>query len=289
MADPRYKGTVGVRQVHYSREQDEINGWVTTVKYHGTFESILLAQENDFYVEGATRTRVTQAGDSEQDAYLTVIFNAKSQDDAATDQPDVDEFSNAWTFGQAREQVELQRLPKYQVLEDVEKGYLERVLQAVEAYKGRVSAAMASNPPTADKDLEFSLLDYMDPPGTTDQITLADELADILVAGQTVGERDRYVIRNVRVVPGNSSLTADHFNVNKMWSNENLVAAVNSTSAAITQRNLIGDLHRFFDGTYWFKGAPQITEMTNGRYEIISEFINYDPEEPEVTINDQYA
>jgi|DEB0MinimDraft_10_1074344.scaffolds.fasta_scaffold00711_16 hypothetical protein len=285
MGTPRYKGNVSVRQVHFSRVRDEVNGWVTTIKYRGLLESILVAQETDFYVEGASHTQATQAGDNKQDAYLTVIFNARSQEDAAAADPEVNEFSNTWTYGEAREQVELQRLPKYQVLEDVSAGYLERVIQAVEAYKGRVAAAMASDPPTADKDKVFLLTDYMDPPGTTDQITLADELAKLLVSGQTTGERDRYAIRNVRVVPGNSSLTADHAHVNEMWSNDNLVAAVNATADAITQRNLIGDLHQFFDDTYWFKGAPQINEMSNGRYEIVSEFLNYHPDEPEVTYN----
>lgn len=287
MADARLKGSLGVRQVSYVRDRDRTNGDTVTIKYRGLLPLIQAAQDNDFYTEGAARSTVTQNGDSEQDAILTVVFSAASQDDAINEQPAVNEFSNTWTFAPQREQIDVWTLPKYRDLADIESGYLERIQQAVDEYKRQVASGITNQ--DANKDLVFTLSNFITLKGTAEQIVTASELSSLLLAGKVTAERDRAALRNVRVVPGNSSLTADQSWVNYMWTNERLIGLVNSSGSAITQRALIGDLSNSFDGSYWFKTRPEINEMTNNRFEIITEWINYESQEFETTVNSIFS
>ena len=277
MATPRYKGNVAIRQVHLETVKNAINGYTTTVKWRGTWPAIYAALDDPFYTEGSSNAVAIQNGDQAQDGILTVTFNAKSQDDAISDAPLVDEFSNTWTFVPSSEQIEVHRLPKYQVLAGLSAGYIDRILLAVEDYRKKVSDGIAAA--DSNKDLAFDLDTLITTQGTTAQKDLAKELAQLILDGHEADERDRYALRNVRTVPGNTSLTANHAHKNEMWSTDRLIALINSSADSITQRSIIGDLQNTFDGTYWLKMAPSIDELNSGRFQIATTFVNYEENE----------
>ncbi len=277
MASPRYKGNVGIRQIHLETVKNAINGYTTTVKWKGTWSAIYAALDDPFYTDGSANAVATQNGDQAQDGVLTVTFNARSQEDAVSDQPEVDEFSNNWTLVPSTEQIEIHRLPKYQALASLDNGYIERILLAVEDFRKKVSDGIAAT--DSNKDLTFDLDTLITTQGTTDQKNLAKELAQLVLDGYESDERDRYALRNVRTVPGNTSLTANHAHKNEMWSNDRLVSLINSSAASLTQRSIIGDLQNTFDGTYWLKMAPTIDELNSGRFQIVTTFVNYEENE----------
>ncbi len=73
-----------------------------------------------------------------------------------------------------------------------------------------------------------------------------------------------------------------------MWSNDNLVSLIGSSDASITQSALIGDISNTFSGTYWLKLAPTIDELNNGRYQIVTEYVNHEEDEFSTFINSKY-
>lgn len=276
----RFKGNVSVRLIARNSQWRRQGGWTTVLTYHGLHEDIEIAKNTAAYVNGASEFHTTRSPGA-SDAHLIVTFAAQSQDDAiAVDDPDIIEFSNDWTFGVNRGEVDPWRLPQYRALEDVKLGYTERIRQAVERYRQIVQDGIAAG--SSDKDKEFVLTDYITPDGTTDQQAHAAQLAKILVSGQDSADRDRHVLRNVRTVPGNTSNVIDHFKTGFMWSNDKLVQVIAASDATITQRNIVGDIDSEFVSTRWLKAPPETNALTNGRFEIISEWTNYAEDDPEV-------
>ena len=284
----RHKGNVDIRQIHSEQVWDDVNGWTTVVKYQGKWADIQTAAVTAGYVGGASRINVTQNGDQSQDGILTVSFAAFSQAEALSSTPTINEFSNTWTLSAAEEEQTIEKHNNYRALAGItsEEGYLQRILIAVQEYKNKVANGISNA--TTDKDLTFSLASYITKKGTAAQQDLADELADLLLQGQDTYPRDRYALRNVRVVPGNSDITASHVATRQMWSNDNITALISSSASAITQRALIGDIVNTFDGSYWLKLAPTIDELNNGRYQIVTEFINYEADEFSTFIFSKY-
>ena len=286
----RFKGDVSVRQINSGAKWDNLNGWTRTVKYRGKLADIEAASINNTYVQGASKIDVDQNGDQAQDAILTVTFAARTQQDAINSIPAVNEFSNTWVLSPAEDEVAVERHAAFRGLGRItsEEGLLQRVLVAVQEYRNKVANGISNN--TSDKDLVFSIGDYItNNKGTVAQQALANELAQILIEGQETEVVDRYALRNSRVVPGNSNLVASHVKSRFMWSNNRIVSLINSSSPGITQRGLIGDISRTLEGTYWYKLAPTIEEMTNGRYQINTEFINYSRDEFNTTLRPIYA
>ena len=289
----RLKGNINVRQIHRESFWDDVTGWTTVVKWQGLWPHIDLAKTNDFYVEGASKVGAVQNGDQAQDGILTVTFAAISQAEAASSQPTINEFSNTWTLSAVEEERNIEQHKNYRGLASLagEKGYLQRVLIAVQEYKNRVANGISV--PSPDKDLVFALDQYITKSGSTTTISdanqaLAVELADLVLEGQSTYATDRFALRNVRVVPGNTDITASHANTREMWSNSNVTSLISSGAAGITQSALIGNIANTFAGTYWLKLAPTIDEMTNGRYQIVTEFINHDEDEFSTFIHPKY-
>lgn len=273
----RHKGEVSIRQINRRKAWDDTLGWTTVIKYQGKWDDIDLAAEAEFYVAGASRIEASQNGDQSQDGVLTVTFPAKSQAEANSNAPDVNEFSNTWTLAAAEEEIDLARHERFRGLASIssEKGYLQRVLLSVQEYKNKVANGISVQDAT-NKDLVFTLSDYVTLKGTATQQTNAQELADLILQGQETEGIDRYALRNVRVVPGNSDITASHVRTREMWSNDRMVSLI---ASGATQSALIGDIASTFSGTYWYKLAPTIDELNNGRYQIVTEFVNFDGDE----------
>jgi hypothetical protein len=284
----RLKGNINVRQIHRESFWDDVTGWTTVVKWQGLWPHIDLAKTNDFYVEGASKVGAVQNGDQAQDGILTVTFAAISQAEAASSQPTINEFSNTWTLSAVEEEQNIEQHKNYRKLAAIaaEKGWLQRILVAIQEYKNKVANGIANQ--TTDKDLVFLLSDYVTMKGTAAEQTLADEIADLILEGQSTYATDRFALRNVRVVPGNTDITASHANTREMWSNSNVTSLISSGAAGITQSALIGNIANTFAGTYWLKLAPTIDEMTNGRYQIVTEFINHDEDEFSTFIHPKY-
>lgn len=285
----RFKGDVDIRQIHREAVWDDITGWTTVIKWQGKWSDIDAAKTNATYTTGATRVSAVQNGDQAQDGILTVTFPASSQAEAESSSPTINEFSNDWTLAAAEEELSIERHKNYRGLAAIssEEGYLQRVLLAVQEYKNKVAAGMAT-PQSSDKDKVFALSDYLTPKGTPAQRTLAEEMADLILQGQETYGTDRYALRNVRVVPGNTDITASHANTREMWSNDRMVALIGSSSASITQSSLIGNISNTFAGTYWLKLAPTIDQLTGGRYQIVTEFINHAEDEFSTFIHPKY-
>lgn len=268
------KGNLDIRQTHRESTWDDLNGWTTTVKYRGRWSDIQVASETALYVGGASRITATQNGDQAQDGVLVVSFAAKSQAEALSSAPDVNEFSNEWTLGAAEEEIEVWKHQNFRGLARIsgESGYVQRILLDIDEWKKKVAAGITNN--TANKDLNFSSV--ITKKGTTAQQALADNLVELLLEGQETEGIDRYSLRNVRVVPGNSDITASHAKTRFMWSNDRMVDLI---ASGATQSALIGDIAGSFAGTYWYKLAPSIESMNNGRYQIVTEWVNFQADE----------
>lgn len=280
----RGKGDLSIRQIHRDLSWDDVNGWTLVLKYRGTWLDIQLAAETDAYVQGAARVNASQNGDQAQDGVLTVTFAAKSQSEAISSDPEVNEFSNTWTLAPAEEEVDVWKHEKFRGLSRIsgQKGYLQRLVIDVQEYRNRLASNISTNHAT-DKDENYTR--RVTPQGTDAQKALADQLADILLEGQDTEPIDRYALRNVRVVPGNTDITASHFKTRHMWSNDRMVSLI---ASGATQSSLIGDISSTFFDTYWYKLAPTIDERTNGRYEIVTEFVNFKAEEFNETLRPIY-
>ena len=285
----RFKGNVDIRQIHREVVWDNVVGWATVIKWQGKWSDIDTAKTNASYVAGASRVSAVQNGDQAQDGVLTVTFPAQSQAEAASSSPTINEFSNTWTLSAVEEEQNIERHKNYRGLAGIasEKGYLQRLLLAVQEYKNKVANGISVQDAT-NKDLVFTLSSYITPKGTAAQQTLASELADLILQGQSTYPIDRYALRNVRVVPGNTDIQASHLNTREMWSNDKIVTLINSSSAAITQRGIIGNIANTFSGTYWLKLAPTIDELNNGRYQIVTEYVNHEEDEFSTFINAKY-
>ena len=280
---PRLKGDLSIRQIHRDLSWDDVGGWTTTVKYQGKWGDIQVAAETNAYVNGAARINATQNGDQAQDGVLTVTFAAKSQTEAISAAPDVNEFSNTWTLDPAEEEIDVWRHDKFRGLSRIsgEPGYLQRLVIDVQEYKNRLASSIANN--STDKDENYTR--RVSIKGTPAQQTLANTLATILLEGQETEPVDRYALRNVRVVPGNSDISASHAHTREMWSNDRMLALI---ASGATQNSLIGDIAATFRDSYWYKLAPTINERTNARYEIVTVWINYNADEFNTTLRPIY-
>ena len=280
---PRLKGDLSIRQIHRDLSWDDVGGWTTTVKYQGKWGDIQVAAETNAYVNGAARINATQNGDQAQDGVLTVTFAAKSQTEAISAAPDVNEFSNTWTLDPAEEEIDVWRHDKFRGLSRIsgEPGYLQRLVIDVQEYKNRLASSIANN--STDKDENYTR--RVSIKGTPAQQTLANTLATILLEGQETEPVDRYALRNVRVVPGNSDIRASHAHTRSMWSNDRMLALI---ATGATQNSLIGDIAATFRDSYWDKLAPTSNERTNARYEIVTVWINYNADEFNTTLRPIY-
>lgn len=285
----RFKGNVNIRQVFARSRWNSQTGWTTTVKWEGKWSDINAAKTNTAYTLGASEIEAAQNGDQDQTGTLTVIYPAASKEEAATQFPTTQEFSNTWTFDPASEEVNVEELPKFRPLASIpgEKGYLQRILKAVETYQTEVASAISLK--TADKDKVFTLGDYITLKGTASQQQHAVELADLILKGQATHPKDRYALKNVRLVPGNTSIVASHLQTQSMWSTERIVELINSTSNPITKKSIIGNISTTFAGQYWLKLAPVIREVGGDKFEIVTHFINHENGEILPEVNPKYS
>ena len=283
-----WKGSKGIQLQSIERNWTRERGWSSVYTYNGEWSLIDAAKTNSLYVDYASDI---QADRDKNIGQLRVTFS-----NTDNSQPDLNtEQSNTWTFAPYSIQKNIEEHPKYAGLAEIanEKGYLQRIIAAVEEYKSKVATGISAQ--TSDKNLVFDLTDYIetDPSGANTNITpaneaLAVELAGLLVRGHTTYDVTKYTLRNVKIVPPNTNLTVDHFKTEHQWSTPRVIDMIASGPASVTQSSIIGDVFNTFGNEKWLKQAPSITELNTGKFEIATEFLSIGTDELPTEIYPNY-
>lgn len=280
--------------VSIERNWTRENGWSSVYTYTGPFSVIDLIRNNSSYVGGASNISVSK------DKNLGTLRVTFQNDDNST--PDeFEEQSNTWTFTPYENQRDLAIGPKYYAVRSYEDGFLERVEQAIEQYRSEIKTAIAAQ--NGDEDDPFYLFKTSSggttqtggkltrPTATQNGITgslaasRAEEYARLILQGYDSYDTSRYSLRNQVIVPAGTSVTVSHVGTGYQWTNNDIVNVVASGNAPLAQRTIIGDLTSYFGGTYWLKKAPTIQQINNGKFEISTEYVNYQAYELPTEIN----
>lgn len=226
------------------------------VFYEGTWAGVEAASVDLNYVQGAIDIDIDEApGDN---AMLAVTFARWETPIPGTDE---NLLSSQWSIPETQEQVDIFDHPNSRALETAHKGWLRIIEEEVDAYvEGD------------DTDSPFELSEAAQL-GTPSQNTLAQQLADDLLRGVRHYLIEPYILRNSRIVPPDSSLTANHVDVGKMFTLAQLQAHVFSTLGEEIPSSLIGALPS--DG-YWRKRKPSVTQQANGNWQIDQTFERFD-------------
>jgi hypothetical protein len=278
----KWKGTKAIQLQRVESRWTWQRGWETVYIYHGEKALIAAAATNTAYVQYATAVDVVPDRNTSE---LRVTFASidSSQPDQYT------EDSNVWTFTPYQIQKNIEEHPRYVGLADIasEDGYLQRILLAVEDYKTTVATGISAGNTDADK--VFALSDYITLKGTAAQQSLANELAGLVIRGHTTYDVTKYTLQNVKVVPPNTNLTVSHLQTGSQWSTARVIDLIASGTPSVTQSSIVGDLIGTFPTDKWLKQAPSIREINNGKFEIITEFLNVGSDELPTQIYPDYV
>lgn len=267
-----WKGSQAVNLVSIERSWTREKGWSAVYVYDGEWSLIDAARTNSLYINYAADIQVRRDR-NKGELRVTFANTDNSEPDLNTEQ------SNTWIFTPYKVQKNIEEHPNYVGLADIssEEGYLQRILLAVENYKAKVAAGIEAE--STDKDLVFSLSDYVTLKGTSAQQTLAEELADLVLRGHTTYDTTKYSLRNTKVVPPNTNLTVDHIGTESQWDTVQLVNLILSGPPTVTTSSIIGDIIGTFPNDKWLKESPTITELSSGKFEITTEFVNQKADE----------
>ena len=278
----KWKGSAAIQLQRVESRWTWQRGWETVYIYHGEKSLIAAAATKTAYVQYATAVDVVPDRNTSE---LRVTF--ASVDNSQPDQ--YTEDSNVWTFTPYQIQKNIEEHPRYVGLADIasEDGYLQRILLAVEDFKTTVATGISAGNTDADK--VFALSDYITLKGTAAQQSLANELAGLVIRGHTTYDVTKYTLQNVKVVPPNTNLTVSHFQTGSQWSTARVIDLIASGTPSVTQSSIVGDLIGTFPSDKWLKQAPSIREINNGKFEIITEFLNVGSDELPTQIYPDYA
>jgi len=295
----KWKGTTAIQLQRVESRWTWQRGWETVYIYSGEKSLIAAAATNNAYVQYATAVDVVPDRNTSE---LRVTF--ASIDNSQPDQ--YTEDSNVWTFTPYQIQKNIEEHPRYVGLADFsgEKGFIQRILLAVEQYKNDVATGISAKNTNADRvfylfnkaaDYTTAVADgYISRLGTAGSPQaalnlLAEELADLLVRGHTTYDVTKYTLQNVKVVPPNTNLTVSHLQTGSQWSTARVIDLIASGTPSVTQSSIVGDLIGTFPSDKWLKQAPSIREINNGKFEIITEFLNVGSDELPTQIYPDYA
>lgn len=284
--------------VSIERNWTRENGWSSVFTYTGPFSVIDALRNNSSVVGGASNISVSK------DKNLGTLRVSFQNDDNST--PDeFEEQSNTWTFTPYENQRDLALAPKYYPARKYEEGFLDRVEQAVEQYRSDIKTAIAAQATEKDDPFYLFTTDALGASQTKGKLTRpsatkngilgataairAEEYARMLLEGFDSYDTSRYTLRNQIVVPAGTSVTVSHLGTGYQWTNDQVVNVVASGNAPLAQRTIIGDLTTYFGGTYWLKKAPTIQQINNGKFEISTEYVNYQAYELPTEINPVYV
>lgn len=274
-----FKGTTNLVVENIQRTYSSTSGWESVYVYKGLWSVIEAAKTNNAYVANASRVEAQQ----EPGGYgtLSVTFSSIDNETSyeATDEPETD----VWTFSPFEVQRNLWESPYYSTLKFVDDpGHIQKIITSIESYNTKTKTQMDAGTRVADPyDVDVFMYGAN---GDTNPIiplvysaeiqTKTRQLAHRLAEGTDTYSADKYALRNTRIVPANTLLSANTFRTGWQWSNNRLVDFILSQRTEVTKFAICGELLVDFAGTYWLKKAPTMAELTNGKIEISSEFIN---------------
>ena len=287
-----FKGTTSLlATVRAEKSFSESNGWESTYTYKGKYADIVAASTSNAYVGNASRISVTQ----EDGGYgvLEVVFSSISNDIATT--PSLEPETDVWTFSPFEVQRNIWEHPYYAALKFVaDPGHIQKIIASVESYQNEVKTAMEAGDRVKTV---FQVNDRMyggqaapTDPGingaTGTPLTYSpaiqlktEELANTIAQGTETYATDKYTLRNTRILPANTLLAASTFKTGYQWTTNRVVDLILQQKTSITKYSICGELLNDFAGTYWLKKAPVISELSSGKFEIASEFINMQTDE----------
>ena len=251
-------GNQTVRLVARKRRKTSQNGYVTTWFYEGAKAAIEIAEFSDAYIAGAVDVDAEYPPGPH--ARLAITF---ANIDGITTE---DILSNVWSLPGNEIQQRIFDHPKALELEAAHPGWLRIIEKEVEAYIAGDTTAAFGLVATFDPGVG-AIQSKINPPAT--KADNAEELAADLRRGVESYGISQYVLRNVRTVPAESSLTAVHTNVQDMFTTAQLATeAVNNYGGAIPNA-LLGT---FPSTGYWQKKSPSVEQTSNGKWQLIQEW-----------------
>lgn len=283
-------GMNAVPLVAIERNWTRDGGWTAVYTYTGPWASIDAAKTDSNFVGNAVNVSVTK------DKNLgTMRVTYSSTDNAAPDP--YTEQSNTWTLVPYEIQRDLGEHPRFANLKSHQSGYLTVLDQTVEQYFDDVKAGIAAQNSSKDKVWNLyktnssgaSQTGYQDRPGSETIAVLGEEYTELLAEGINTFDNSKYTLRNTIVVPQGTSLKASHAYTGYQWTNLSVAALVLSSTGNTVQNSIVGDLVENFPNTFWLKKAPTIVSLRGGKYEIRTEFVNYESGEKSTTLYPVYS
>lgn len=291
------KGTSALTLESENRSWTQATGWESTYRYKGTWANVEAALNGSAYVQNASRIDARQ----EAGGYGVLEVSFAAEDNTDANVQSYQEETDTWTLQPSKYQANIWEHPYFDSLDDSRQVYTSsnnsastlrgtkyRIRTAVEAYLAGVQANFESNTKDDSKvDLHDKLKEWDTGVnlygGLSDaQKQIALDLVLMLLAGKDTYETSRYILRNTKVVPGNTNLSLSHFQVESQWTTPEVVAYITDNSiASVSKFALIGDIANTFwgsssaDKSYWFKEAPVIHEVQGGKFEVVQEWVNY--------------
>jgi len=237
----QFRGTAAVSLEGIQRNWSQSNGWESTYTYKGTWANIELARNNTAYVGNSSRIDVNQeaGGYGTMQVTFAAIDNESASTTANTPESDM------WELKPSKVQRNVWEDPYFDDLDDSlivyvqpgntdtqnETAYLAspnyrgtkyRIRAAVDAYLSEVQANIeAGNTDESKVNLHTKLKEWNGGSAYTglvgSQKQKALNLVNLLLNGKDTDEHTRYVLRNIRILPGNTSTQVAHEQVGKQW------------------------------------------------------------------------
>jgi hypothetical protein len=302
----QFRGTTGINLEGIQRNWSQSNGWESTYSYKGTWANIELAKNNTAYVGNSSRVDVNQeaGGYGTMQVTFAAIDNESASTTANTPESDM------WELKPSKVQRNIWEDPYFDDLDDnrivytSESSYLllpnyggtkYRIRTAVDAYISAVQANIeAGNTDESKVNLHTKLDEWNGSSvytGLTDnQKQKALDLVNLLLNGKDTDEHTRYVLRNIRILPGNTSTQVAHEQVGKQWTTAALSNYIFATAIpSVTRHTMLGDLNAVFGSSYWLKEAPLLSDVHGGKVELVQEWTNYELGEKSTLLHNVYG
>jgi len=292
----QFRGTTGINLEGIQRNWSQSNGWESTYSYKGTWANIELAKNNTAYVGNASRVDVNQeaGGYGTMQVTFAAIDNESASTTANTPESDM------WELKPSKVQRNIWEDPYFNDLDDNRIVYVSdsdyltlpnyggtkyRIRSAVDAYLSAVQASIEAGNRDESKVDVHTKLDEWETSGhtpsvytglTDNQKQKALDLVNLLLNGTDTDEHTRYVLRNIRILPGNTSTQVAHEQVGKQWTTAALSNYIFATAIpSVTRHTMLGDLNAVFGNSYWLKEAPLLSDVHGGKVELVQEWTNY--------------
>jgi hypothetical protein len=303
----QFRGTAAVSLEGIQRNWSQSNGWESTYSYKGTWANIELAKNNTAYVGNSSRVDVNQeaGGYGTMQVTFAAIDNESASTTANTPESDM------WELKPSKVQRNVWEDPYFDDLDDnlivytSESNYLAspnyrgtkyRIRAAVDAYLSEVQANIeAGNTDESKVNLHTKLKEW-DGNGSAytglvgNQKQKALNLVNLLLNGKDTDEHSRYVLRNIRILPGNTSTQVAHEQVGKQWTTAALSNYIFATAIpSVTRHTMLGDLNAVFGNSYWLKEAPLLSDVHGGKVELVQEWTNYELGEKSTLLHNVYG